>query len=138
MPVSPRPPVPMTQDGVAPRSSAHWRISSWSVRGWALAPDRPPRALDVLRLFELRDDAVRLFPAVLRLPPARLLVLRLLVPLVLVLLAVLRPFAVPDFLAAPRPLCLDEDAFFMAISDSPDTSFTTAVKIALDVPHERT
>ena len=134
MPVSPLPPVPMTHDGVAPRSSAHCRISSWSVSGWAPAPDRPPRALEVLRLLALREEAVRLFAAVLRLLPARLLALFLPV----LLLLVDRPFAVVDFLAALRPLCLDEDAFFMAISDSPDTSFAIALRIALDVPRDRT
>jgi hypothetical protein len=72
----------------------------------------------VPRLLELRDDAVRLLAAVLRLLPERLLTLRLLL-LLLVLVPVLRPFALVDFLAAPRPPCLDEDAFFMAISNLP-------------------
>src|SRR4051794_37503635 len=30
-PTSSPPPVPRTQEGLPPRSSAHWRISSWSV-----------------------------------------------------------------------------------------------------------
>src|SRR3954468_1594388 len=46
MPASPPPPVPRTHDGLAPRSSAHWRISSGStvVCEEALEPPRlrPP------------------------------------------------------------------------------------------------
>ena len=52
MPISPRSPVPRTQAGVPPRSSAQWRISSWSVSGWAEPPPlrceprfRPPGRL---------------------------------------------------------------------------------------------
>src|SRR5215469_12440298 len=38
MPTSPLPPVRRTQAGVAPRSSAHWRISSWPMSACAACP----------------------------------------------------------------------------------------------------
>src|SRR5947207_704123 len=41
MPVSPRPPVPRTQAGLAPRDSAHSRMWSWSVVTTALPDPRP-------------------------------------------------------------------------------------------------
>jgi hypothetical protein len=44
MPTSSPPPVPRTQAGLAPRSSAHCCISSWPVKGRLLAELRDPVA----------------------------------------------------------------------------------------------
>src|SRR5947209_16267253 len=57
-PASPPPPVPRTQDGLPPRASAHWRISSWSVVVLAPRPppDERPPPLDLLPPPRLEDE----------------------------------------------------------------------------------
>jgi hypothetical protein len=67
MPTSSPPPVPRTHAGLAPRSSAHCRISSWSIRGRLLAELRDPE----FREDELREEAaLRAEPVLLRVPLA--------------------------------------------------------------------
>jgi len=60
MPTSSLPPVPRTHAGRAPRSSAHCRISSWSISGRLLAELRDPLRCDVLRAEALLDARERL------------------------------------------------------------------------------
>src|SRR5947209_6807394 len=67
MPTSSPPPVPRTHAGLAPRSSAHCRISSWSIRGRLLAELRDPEFLED----DLREEAeLRVGPVLLRDPLA--------------------------------------------------------------------
>ncbi len=55
MPTSSPPPVPRTHAGLAPRSSAHCCISSWSVKGRLLAELREPLAAVLDLDVPLRD-----------------------------------------------------------------------------------